>query len=408
MNDQRFTWYEFFAGGGMARLGLGGRWQCIFANEWCPRKAAAYRAHFGDCDELKVSDVARLGLNDLPSRPDLVWASFPCQDLSLAGTGAGLDGERSGAFRPFWRLIEALIRDDRAPGLIVLENVVGALTSHGGADFATIIRAFARSEYHVGALVIEAVHFLPQSRPRLFVVGSHPSVPIHPTLIAPAPSEPWHTNALCRAQQLLPEIVKDYWRWWNLPIPSKCRPPLQSLIEDAPSGVAWHTEAQTKMLLSLMNPLHQKKVEDAKGVGGRQVGTIYKRTRPNSQGIMAQRAEARFDGISGCLRTPVGGSSRQTVIVVEKGHVRTRLLSPREAARLMGAPDNYRLSSNYNEAYHVFGDGVAVPVVSWLEKYLLHPLAANKRSEQAGYRSRRAAGSVTKKKRTRSAPCLLN
>lgn len=97
---------------------------------------------------------------------------------------------------------------------------------------------------------------------------------------------------------------------------------------------------------------------------------------------MAQRAEVRFDGISGCLRTPVGGSSRQTVILVENGHVRTRLLSPREAARLMGVPENYPLPSAYNDAYHLFGDGVAVPVVRWLENYLLSPLALSRSFER--------------------------
>jgi DNA (cytosine-5)-methyltransferase 1 len=157
---------------------------------------------------------------------------------------------------------------------------------------------------------------------------------------------------------------------------------LRSLIEDRPTGTVWHAEYETRRLLRLMASPHRKKVEDALRVGGCHVGTIYKRTRPNRTGEMAQRAEVRFDGISGCLRTPVGGSSRQTVIIANKGSVRTRLLSPREAARLMGVPDNYPLPTGYNDAYHVFGDGVAVPVVGWLEKHLLRPLAASRSFEQ--------------------------
>ena len=131
-----------------------------------------------------------------------------------------------------------------------------------------------------------------------------------------------------------------------------------------------------------MSAPHRKKVEDALRVGGHHIGTIYKRTRPNHRGEMAQRAEVRFDGISGCLRTPVGGSSRQTVIIVNKRGVRTRLLSPREAARLMGVPDNYPMPKGYNDAYHLFGDGVAVPVVAWLERHLLRPLAASRSLQQ--------------------------
>src|SRR5579862_9274608 len=121
-----FTFYEFFAGGGMARIGLGSAWHCAFANEWCDKKAASYRAHFGG-DELRVDDVANLGVQDLPGVPTLVWGSFPCQDLSLAGSGAGLKGERSGSFRPFWNLIGEMVSLKRAPKLVALENVVGAL-----------------------------------------------------------------------------------------------------------------------------------------------------------------------------------------------------------------------------------------------------------------------------------------
>jgi DNA (cytosine-5)-methyltransferase 1 len=109
----RFAWYEFFAGGGMARLGLGDRWNCIFANEWSGKKATAYRAYFGASPELKVQDVAKLSITDLPGKADLVWASFPCQDLSLAGAGAGLNGHRSGTFWLFWQLMDGLTPEGR-------------------------------------------------------------------------------------------------------------------------------------------------------------------------------------------------------------------------------------------------------------------------------------------------------
>ncbi len=366
----------------MARLGLGSSWKCIFANDLCEKKVNAYRAFFGPSPELKVDDVGHLTTKDLPGAPDLVWASFPCQDLSLAGNGAGLDGERSGTFRPFWRLVSGMIDEGRAPRLVVLENVTGALTSHSGKDFSSIVGALAEGGYHVGALIINAVRFLPQSRPRLFVVGFHGQSLIPPKLTSAVPSEPWHTKSLISAHERLPGHLMRNWVWWTLPIPKGDVPTLASLIENRPTGTGWNSESETQRLLRLMTTAHRRKVEDALEVGGRNVGTIYKRTRPNQSGVMKQRAEVRFDGISGCLRTPVGGSSRQTVIVVEKGRVRTRLLSTREAARLMGVPDNYPLPSGYNDAYHLFGDGVAVPVVSWLENHLLWPLASCRSLEQ--------------------------
>jgi DNA (cytosine-5)-methyltransferase 1 len=131
-------------------------------------------------------------------------------------------------------------------------------------------------------------------------------------------------------------------------------------------GVPWHSAAETARLLRMMSPLNRRKVEHARESGERTVGTIYRRTRAGRQ-----RAEVRFDGISGCLRTPAGGSSRQTVVIVEGARTRSRLLSAREAARLMGVPDDYPLPPTYNDAYHLFGDGVAVPVVRYLAEQVL-------------------------------------
>lgn len=371
-----FTFYEFFAGGGMARIGLGAGWRCTFANEWCEKKAASYRAYFGG-DELKVEDVANLSVRDLPGVPTLVWGSFPCQDLSLAGSGAGLEGPRSGTFTPFWNLVSELASLKRAPKIVALENVVGALTSHGGRDFTLIVDALAQVGYRVGALVIDAVRFLPQSRPRLFIVGVHSTAPFPAALSASVPDKTWHTRSLREAHSHFPELLRNAWMWWTLPPPDAHIPPLSEIIEDEPTGVEWHTPEQTDRLVSLMSPIHLKKLDKAKRFRQRIVGTIYKRMRPDEDGVRVQRAEVRFDQISGCLRTPVGGSSRQVIILVEGKRVRSRLLSPREAARLMGVPEDYPLPSNYNEAYHLFGDGLAVPAVGWLERHLLRPLASS-------------------------------
>lgn len=366
------TFYEFFAGGGMARAGLGDGWSCLFANDVDAKKGASYMANWGGA-HLRVDDVANIATDDLPGQADLVWASFPCQDLSLAGDGAGLNGSRSGTFWPFWRLMQALVKEGRAPSLVVLENVCGALSSHGGRDFAAIGAALG-TDYKFGALVMDAVRFVPQSRPRLFVVGVSKSLDIPARLTASVPDARWHPPHLVKAYQRLSEHSKAQWIWWTLPVPSPRQSVLCDLIEKEPHGVAWHTPAETDRLLSLMSPVNRRKVEDAKHAGGLSVGGVYKRTRKDEDGKRAQRAEVRFDDVSGCLRTPVGGSSRQILVIVEAGKVRSRLLSPREAARLMGLPDTYRLPENYNEAYRLAGDGVVVPVVRHLAAHLLEPL----------------------------------
>ena len=123
-----------------------------------------------------------------------------------------------------------------------------------------------------------------------------------------------------------------------------------------------------------MNERHRAKVKAMQRLERRVVGTVYRRTRTDSNGAKALRAEVRFDGVAGCLRTPTGGSSRQLVLEVEGERTRSRLMSSRETARLMGLPDSYVLPDNYNEAYHLTGDGVAVPVVRFLAKEILEPV----------------------------------
>jgi len=386
MARKRLNWYEFFAGGGMARLGLGPHWNCTFANEWCEKKARAYHAYFGEAPELKVQDIRSLNVDSLLGQAELVWASFPCQDLSLAGSGAGLRGERSGTFKPFWKLIDGLISQRRKPRVVVLENVPGTITSHKGNDFETIIRTISESGYAVGALVIDAVHFVPQSRPRLFIIAASSEEKIPLGLLSSTHNRLWHPRSLLKAYYEWAPSLRQNWVWWNLPEPRNLEAlSLSSIIERQPRGVAWHSKAETQRLVSLMSEFNRKKLRLVQSEAIRKIGTIYKRTRPinNIPGAKrVQRAEIRFDDISGCLRTPVGGSSRQVIMLVEGKQLTSRLLSPREAARLMGVPEDYPLPQKYNDAYHLFGDGVAVPVVSWLEKYLLRPLAQAKTMER--------------------------
>lgn len=389
VNHFPFTFYEFFAGGGMARAGLGDNWQCLFANDFDEMKAAAYARNWGG-EHLICADVAKIKARDLPGIADLAWASFPCQDLSLAGEGRGLGpaastaATRSGTFWPFWSVTEDLARLGRAPRMIALENVYGVLTSHRGADFVAICAALGGAGYRFGAMVIDARLFVPQSRPRVFFIAVAPGWRIPATLIADGPSDQWHPPALIKARNGASAQAAKNWIWWGLPEPPLRNAAFADLIEEDPSGVAWHSPAQTEYLLSLMSPLNQAKVAAAKKAAnkaqGRIVGGIYRRTRPDGAGGKHQRAEARFDEVAGCLRTPRGGSSRQTIIIVEGARVRTRLLSPREAARLMGLDDAYQLPERYNDAYHVAGDGVCVPVVRHLAKNLLEPIAAAKRA----------------------------
>lgn len=368
------TFYEFFAGGGMARAGLGKEWCCLFANDFDHQKSRIYRENWNGGAVLKTVDVELLTTKDIPGVSHLAWASFPCQDLSLAGDGAGLRGKRSGTFWHFWNLMKGLIAENRDPRLIVLENVCGTLTSHDGKDFSTICGVFQLAGYSVGAVVVDASLFVPHSRPRLFIIGVHPDMTIPKELVADGPSTPWHTQALKTAYGKLPAKTKQAWKWWKLPLPPMREISLTDIIEENPTSTPWFSAEATRELLAMMSKINRAKVTQAMRMGRKIVGTVYKRTRPDASGRKVQRAEIRFDDISGCLRTPAGGSSRQVILVVDGRVVKARLISSRETARLMGLPDEYKLPDNYNEAYHLTGDGVVVPVVRHLAEHIFEPI----------------------------------
>ena len=382
MNSPIGSFYEFFAGAGMARAGLGDRWRCLFANDFDRKKAATYGLNWGE-DGFNCGDVRDVSTADLPGVADLVWASFPCQDLSLAGGGAGLMGERSGTFWPFWGLLAALGEQGRAPHMIVLENVCGTLSSHDGKDFRAICGALRDGGYRFGAVVVDAVLFVPQSRPRLLVIAVRDEVLIPGACRSDGPTGVFHPRALRNAFERLLGELQESWIWWRLPTPLARNSGFSDLLEEKPRDVVWHPPAETRKLLGMMSDINLNKVRSAKREGKRTVGTAYKRTRRDATGRKLQRAEVRFDDIAGCLRTPAGGSSRQVIVVVEGRKVRSRLISSRETARLMGLPDDYQLPENYNEAYHLTGDGVVVPVVRFVADALIEPVFLHAREFRA-------------------------
>jgi DNA (cytosine-5)-methyltransferase 1 len=362
--------FEFFAGGGLARLGLEPDFRCVFANDIDPAKASAYRRAFGEA-EMREGDIWKLSPIELPGAAALAWASFPCQDVSLAGERRGLAAPRSGAFWGFHQLIEQLAHANRAPDVLALENVSGLLSSHGGADFAALVHALDALGYRVGALEIDAALFTPQSRPRLFVIAARRAPP---SLITSGPSEPFHTPGLRNVVARLPDGVRKRWIWWRLDAPAKRNTRLADMLDDD-AAVAWNSAEQTERLISQMSALQRARLDALRESGRREVGAVFRRIRIE-HGERVQRAEARFDGLAGCLRTPAGGSSRQLLLFVEGNTMRSRLLSPREAARLMGVPEDYPLPKGQTAALHLVGDAVCVPVVRWLSQHLLAPLAS--------------------------------
>ena len=359
-------------------MGLGEGWECVGAVDNYPAKIKAYRDNFGSVG-LVHADVRDLEGSGIPGILDLAWASFPCQNVSVAGNRSGLDGAASGAFWPFWKVIQQLVDDGRAPGVIALENVRHLIVSSGGSDFPAVVGALVAAGYRVGALVVDAAMFLPHSRKRIFIVAIGQEVDISPELLVAEPVSPFHPPDLRRAVEALPPMVRKRWLWWKLPEPIPTGTKLHDVVEPEVPDAGWHTQAETAALIAQMDPRDMARLDGARASGKPEVGTIYMRSRDRVNG-RSRRANVRMDGIASCLVMPNGRMSSQILLFVDGDLVRSRYMTPIEGARLMGLPDSYVLPRAYNATFGIFGDGVAVPVVRYLAAQLVEPLAEAARS----------------------------
>jgi len=346
---------DFFAGSGLVTEGLAPYFRAVFANDVCPRKRAVYEANHG-AGHFHFGSIEAVRGGELP-RAVLSWGSFPCQDLSLAGRGGGLGAGRSGLF---WQWLRVMDEMPEPPAVLAAENVAGLLTTAGGAHYRALHEALIARGWRVGAVALDAADWLPQSRPRVFVVAVRADADISGFALA-GPGY-GHPAMLVKAAEGLSDFV-----WWRLPEPDRSRrAALQDVIEwDAPCD----PPEKSAKLLALVPEAHKRRLDEALADGMRAIPG-YRRTRKTGQMF-----ELRFDGLAGCLRAPRGGSSRQYLVLASKGGPATRLLTVREAARLMGAPDSYIIPGRYNDGYHAMGDAVAVPAARHLARHLLAPLA---------------------------------
>jgi len=360
------TCAEFFAGIGLMRMGLEAQgWSALFANDIDVQKYKMYSSQFPDADtHFHLGDIHHLPASEVPT-VSLATASFPCTDLSLAGSRSGLSGKQSSAFWGFMSILQDM--GDRRPPLVLLENVTGFLTSEGGKDFREALLALNSLGYSVDALVLDAAYFVPQSRQRLFVVGvRNDKQPSNLSAGLSFYGSTLRPKALADFIFLHPEIN---WSIRNLPDPPRATCSLSCIVEDLPlASSEWWSVERASYLLEQMSPRHRLVADQMISAPKWSYGTVFRRIR-NEKSM----AELRTDGIAGCLRTPKGGSGRQILFKAGFGQYQVRLLTPRECARLMGA-DDYQIDVPLNQALFGFGDAVCVPVVEWITRNYLNPI----------------------------------
>lgn len=360
------TCAEYFAGIGLVRLGLEqAGWSIVFSNDWSRSKFEMYSAHFKNSDKhYRVQDIFSICPSDIPNTL-LATASFPCIDLSLAGNLKGLDGEYSSAF---WGFTQILDKQLAKPKLVMLENVSGWITSNGSQDFRIAIQELNRLGYACDVFAIDAAHFVPQSRPRIFVIGVKELNANQDISIFSRRSSCLKTRSLGKA--VLANLDLN-WHFLEIPsLPSKIKPDLSPVIENlAEEDERWWSSDEVKRHLKMMSPVNLTYLKELQIASSDSYCAMYRRVRKGKQ-----RAELRKDGLAGCLRTARGGSSRQMLVRVGKNSIRMRLMTPREYARLQGVPDDYPVPSQVNQALTGFGDAVCVPAITWIAGSILNPL----------------------------------
>jgi DNA (cytosine-5)-methyltransferase 1 len=350
---------EFFAGIGLVRQAVeGAGFRVVFANDVEPTKRAMYVSNFGE-DDFVLRDVCDVRGGDVPT-VELATASFPCTDMSLAGNMRGFRGAESSLFWQFARVLREM--GTRRPPVAMLENVPSFATSHGGEDLRLAIEELNDLGYSCDLLVVDAKRFIPQSRPRLFIVAAveppdvenewesevrpawvarfadrHPELRMH--------AAPLHIGP--RAVHVLADVVErmraNDRRWWDEP-----------RVDD---------------FIQSLSDLQWDRLEAMRDGARLRWATAYRRTR-----FGRPVWEVRADDISGCLRTARGGSSKQALVQAGAGRIRVRWMTPLEYARLQGAPDYDFSAVTENQALFGFGDAVCVPAVEWVASEYLMPL----------------------------------
>lgn len=360
------TTAEYFAGIGLFRMGLeAAGWRVVYANDWSAERAQMYRGFFGE--EYEVEDIFSVAPGDVPEAT-LATCSFPCIDLSLAGKLKGINAKHSGAFWGFHDLLKKQGAD--APPIVLLENVAGWLYSNDGGDFYATAKSLNELGYVCDVFMLNARSFVPQSRPRLFMIGVKANLDVRN-----------FGYLASRSKRLMPHRLKTLMRassdihWARLDIPEP--PPYlnegfsDSIVETLPpDSPCWWDKEKVDKHIGMMSAPHLSLVRELARQDKERFRTFFRRRR-----AAGQRAEVRSDDIAGCLRTAVGGSGKQFLVAAGNGSIRMRTLTAREYARLQGVPDSFPIMANSErQSLSAFGDAVCVPVVTWIAKEVLLPV----------------------------------
>ena len=339
-----FTFIDLFAGIGGIRMGFethGG--QCVFTSEWNNYAVKTYCENF-PVDHLIAGDITNIPEKDIPDH-DVLLAGFPCQPFSIAGVSKknalgrkhGFLCETQGTlFFDVARIIKI-----KKPKAILLENVKNLMSHDKGRTFAIIKRTLEQDlGYKIFPKVIDAKGFVPQHRERIYIVGFREDT-----------SFSWDAFEHKHADEMMMEDI--------------LHPQDGSEAPEKDYTIGTKAKVNDKYVLS--NKLWKYLFDYAAKHKAKGNGFGYGLVKKNS---VARTLSARYfkDG---------------SEILVSRGRGNPRRLTPRECARLMGYPDDFKIPVSDTQAYKQFGNSVVVPVITEIARIMKPHIMNLKEEEEA-------------------------
>lgn len=325
-----FTFIDLFAGIGGFRIAfqsLGGK--CVFSSEWNKYAQQTYEANFG---EVPFGDITKIDAKEIPDH-DILLGGFPCQPFSLAGVSKKNSLGRAHGFKDktqgtlFFDIKRILAT--KKPKLFLLENVKNLVSHDGGNTFRVIHSTLKDLGYSVHFKVLDGSSFVPQHRERIFIVGFR--------------NEVFGKN-------------KEF----SFPELEKCKVTIGDILE---------READPRFTLSNHLWMYLRKYAEKH------------REKGNGFGF----GLVELDGITRTLSARYHKDGSE--ILIPQSNKNPRRLTPRECARLLGYPDNFKIPVSDTQAYRQFGNSVVVPLVHAVGNQIIKELIRlNGRSIPKGHR----------------------
>jgi len=376
------TYGSLFTGVGGFDLGCDSAgWECGFQVEWDKKAASVLEHHWPSVP--KWSDVSDVNGADLPA-VDVITFGFPCQDLSVAGKRAGLDGMRSGLFFEATRIIREMreATSGKYPRIVIAENVRGLLNADRGAAMGRCLDELAL----IGAVgiewrVLDAQFFgVPQRRRRVFIVAS-----FNPRASGRGPilSEP---ESVPRDIETGNETRQDVASTTSRSTKSSSRDLIPMAfshtagLDPQPSTTTTTTtsKGQSSQAVAFVKARRAQSAEDFE---------TWETDRPAptlnifDNGHETRATVLALPQITGTETTAFGPKNYSNLQEVSQGSIQpteagVRRLTPRECERLQGWPDDHtRWAAEGKEnadgpRYKMIGNGVAAPVAQWIAKQI--------------------------------------